>query len=84
MLQHLGYELLFYLCFISVFQSSNLIHDAQVARQLQLEMKGERYREDEELARRLAAEFNLDHTTQHSTDEELALQLIREELVNTV
>ena len=64
-------------------QSSNLIHDAQVARQLQLEMKGERYnREDEELARRLAAEYNKEHTTRHTADEELAFQLTREELVN--
>ena len=59
-----------------------MIHDAQVARQLHLELKGERYREDEELARKLAAEFNLDHKMQRSTDEELALQLTREELVN--
>ena len=38
---------------------------------------------DEELARRMAdAEFNMEHTTRHTADEELALQLTREELVN--
>ena len=62
-------------------QSSNLIHDAQLARQLQLEMKGERYRKDEELARTLSAEDNKEHTTRHTADEELAFQLTREELV---